>query len=284
MFYLVLAMFGSAAISLVLRAFGEQGGNRYGIILGNYITCVLVGLLMLPSPAQLLHGSPVTLVCGVIGGFFFVGGLVSMQSSIRVNGAGLTAAFAKLGLVVTLGVSVFFGERPDVAQLVGLVLVFAALALLHGEKPEGAGRRSFALLLLVLLTGGGGDAMSKIFERLGGEGEGALFFFWLFLTAGLLAAVLAYREYRHSGEKLAWKALAAGVLVGVPNYFSSYWLLRALYTLPALVVYPVASTGTILIVMALSALLFHEKPGKRRMLGLALILAALVFLNIVPEN
>lgn len=280
MFYLVLAMFGSAAISLVLRAFGEQGGNRYGIILGNYITCVLVGLLMLPEPAQLLHGSPAALVCGVIGGVFFVANLVGMQSSIRVNGAALSAAFAKLGLVVSLGVSLFFGERPGPAQFVGLVLVFAALALIHGEKTEGASERSFGLLLLVLLTGGFADAINKIFEEFGGTDEGALFFFWLFLTAALLTSVLAFAEYRRRGKKLVRRDLAAGVLVGVPNYFSSYWLLRALFTLPALVVYPAASTGTILIVTALSALLFHEKPGKRRMLGLALILAALVLLNL----
>lgn len=280
MIYLILTMFGSASLSLALRAFEERRGNRYGILLGNYLTCVLIALLMLPDRAQLLHGSPAALVCGVIGGVFFVANLVGMQSSIRVNGAALSAAFAKLGLVVSLGVSLFFGERPGPAQFVGLVLVFAALALIHGEKTEDASKRSFGLLLLVLLTGGFADAINKIFEEFGGTDEGALFFFWLFLTAALLTSVLAFAEYRRRGKKLVRRELAAGVLVGVPNYFSSYWLLRALFTLPALVVYPAASTGTILIVTALSALLFHEKPGKRRMLGLALILAALVFLNI----
>ena len=57
MLYLLLAMLGSAAMSLVLKAFRAQKGNRYGIILGNYITCVLVGLLMMPDRSLLLHGS-----------------------------------------------------------------------------------------------------------------------------------------------------------------------------------------------------------------------------------
>ena len=279
MLYLLLAMLGSAAMSLVLKAFRAQKGNRYGIILGNYITCVLVGLLMMPDRSLLLHGSLSTLICGVIGGFFFVAGLTAMQSSIRANGAALTAAFAKLGLVVTLGVSILcFGERPGAMQLVGIALVFAALLLIHGGAEKAAGG-SFLLLLLVLLTGGGGDAMSKVFEQLGGEGEGTLYFFWLFLTAGLLAVLLAWREYRKTGLKLLAGELAAGILVGIPNYFSSLLLLLALERMPALVVYPAASTGTILLVTVLSALLFHERISRRQAAGMVLILAALVLLN-----
>ena len=38
----------------------------------------------------------------VIGGFLFVAGLVLMQTSVAANGAALTAAFSKLGLIVPL--------------------------------------------------------------------------------------------------------------------------------------------------------------------------------------
>lgn len=280
MLYLFLAMLGSAAMSLVLKAFRAQRGNRYGIILGNYVTCVLVGLLMMPDRSLLLHGHLSTLLCGAAGGVFFVSGLVSMQSSIRLNGAALTAAFAKLGLVVTLGVSILcFGERPGGWQLAGLLLVFAALLLINGGAEGREGKASFLLLVLVLLTGGGGDAMSKVFEQLGGKGEGTLYFFWLFLTAGLLSAVLALREYRQTGLKLLPAELAAGVLVGLPNYYSSLLLLTALERMPALVVFPAASTGTILLVTLFSALLFHERITRRQATGLALILSALALLN-----
>ena len=280
MLYLLLAMLGSAAMSLVLKAFRAQRGNRYGIILGNYITCVLVGLLLMPDRSLILRGSLSTLLCGAAGGVFFVSGLVSMQSSIRCNGAALTAAFAKLGLVVTLGVSILcFGEHPGGQQLVGIALVFAALLLINGGAGGGEGKASFLLLLLVLLTGGGGDAMSKVFAQLGGKGEDTLYFFWLFLTAGVLAALLAWREYRQTGLKMLPAELAAGVLVGLPNYFSSLLLLRALERMPALVVYPMASTGTILLVTVLSALLFHEHITRRQAAGLGLILLALILLH-----
>ena len=87
------------------------------------------------------------------------------------------------------------------------------------------------------------------------------------------------RETRLTGKKILPGELAAGVLVGLPNYFSSWLLLLALERMPALVVYPAASTGTILLVMVFSALLFHERITRRQMAGLGLILAALVLLN-----
>lgn len=285
MLVLLLAMLSSASMALVLRLFRAQKGNRYGLLLGNYLTCILLALLLMPDRARILSGSGVTLACGVVGGLLFVAGLVTMQSSVRVNGASLSAAFAKLGLLVSLALSlVCFGERPGLLPLLGAALVLPALLLIHAGGRDGAaeapgGARSFPLLLLTLLAGGSADAMAKVFEQLGERAEDGLYFFWLFLTAALLTALLALRERRRTGKRIVPAELAAGVAVGVPNYFSSFLLLRALEELPAFVVYPVFSAGTIVLVLLLSALLFREKPGKKQLLGLGFILAALVLLN-----
>ena len=61
-----------------------------------------------------------------------------------------------------------------------------------------------------------------------------LYFFFVFLTAAVLSAVLAVMEYRRTGKRILLPELAAGVAVGIPNYFSSYLLLKALVSLPAL--------------------------------------------------
>lgn len=140
--------------------------------------------------------------------------------------------------------------------------------------------RSLPLLLLTLLAGGGADAMAKVFEQLGRPGEDRLYFFYLFLTAAVLTGALALLERHRTGKRILLPELAAGIAVGVPNYFSSYLLLAALQRLPAFLVYPVFSTGTILLVLLLSALLFRERLNRRQVLGMGLILAALVLLNL----
>ena len=174
----------------------------------------------------------------------------------------------------------WFGERPGPLQLLGVLLVLAALVLIRGGDEGGRAKKGFWLLLLTLLCSGGADAMSKVFEQLGDPSQSTHFFFWLFLTALLLTAGLALAERLRRGKRLLLRELAAGVAVGVPNYFSSWLLLLALQRLPAFLAYPVYSTGTILLVLGAGALLFRERLTRRQGVGIGLILAALVLLNL----
>ena len=280
MLYLLLAILSSASMTLALRFFRSRDGNRYGIILGNYLTCILLALLLTPGDGSVLSGSGSTVGMGAVAGFFYVSALVLMQTSVQQNGAGLTSAFARLGLVISLLVSVlFFEERPAVLQFLGVGLVLAALVLINNEG-TGSAKKGFWLLLLTLLCSGGADAMSKVFEELGNPAENTRFFFWLFVTALLLTVCLALWERKRTGKRLVLREFAAGAAVGVPNYFSSYLLLRSLQKLPAVLVFPVFSTGTILLVLAAGLLFFRERLTKRQCMGVGLILAALVLLNL----
>ena len=282
MLYLILAVAASAAMAIVLKCFRNQKGNRYGILLGNYLTCILLAALLTPGGQSVLAVSPRTLGLGAVTGFFYVAALVGMQTSVHRNGAGLTSAFARLGLLVSLGVSILlFGERPAILQLLGIALVLAALLLIHGTTEESGGKGGgFLLLLLTLLFSGCADAMSKVFEQWGDPAENTRFFFWLFLTALVFTAGLAVRERLRAGKKLRWQEVLAGVAVGVPNYFSSFLLLRAIQSLPAFVAYPVYSTGTILLVLLAGAVFFRERLTRRQIVGICLILAALILLNL----
>lgn len=285
MIYLLLSIICSASMAIVLKIFHTQTGNRYGILLGNYLTCILIAFIMLPEKRLVLAPAPETILCGVVGGFFFVVALVTMQSSIRANGAILTTAFSRLGLLIPLAVSIFvFGEKPDIRQFFGILLVLAALLLLNAREDQTGteGRNqvgSFILLPLTLLTFGCGDTISKVFERVGTRSQDQLLFFDLFVTAAILTTGLAILEYRKTGRKILGRELAAGILVGIPNYFASAFLLQALVRLPAFFVYPACSTCTILLVMAVSALCFRERPTKRQYAGVGMILLALVLLS-----
>ena len=97
----------------------------------------------------------------------------------------------------------------------------------------------------------------------------------IFFTALILSAVSLIRK----GERPTHWDLLCGIGVGIPNYFSSRFLLSALKTVPAVVVFPVYSTATILIISATGILVFGEKLSRRKALALALILGALVLLN-----
>ena len=94
MLYLILAILSSASMALALRFFRNPAGNRYGIILGNYLSCILLAALLTPREQSLLQTAPSTLWMGAVSGLFYVAALVLMQSSIHRSGAGLSSAFS----------------------------------------------------------------------------------------------------------------------------------------------------------------------------------------------
>ena len=279
MIYLLLAVVCSAAMTLFLKGFRPEKTNRYAIILGNYITCIMVGFLMLKDKAQVLHPAGTTLLYGIIGGILFVFTLVIMQRSIEKNGAILSSAFSRLGLVIPLLMSIaLFGEQPKPVQYLGILIVLAAVWIINGQKKDRPA--SILLLILVLLGGGLADGMAKIFNQLGDRAQDALYILLVFLTAGLITVVLLLDEYKKTGRPGRPRDYLAGIAVGVPNYFSSSLLLRSLASLPAFIAYSVFSVGTVLFITLFSMMVFKEKPGKYQLIGLGLIAVSLVLLNL----
>ena len=278
--YLLLSILSSAAVTLLLRLFSHRQGNRFALLLGNYLVCFGLAFFFLSDRRLVRSGSPVTLLCGGLGGFLFVGGLVCMQNSVKRSGAALTAAFSKLGLLVPLLIStVWFHERPGLLQLAGIGLALGAILILNGREKQPSSP-ALALPLLTLFFVGASDGMAKVFERLGPRSEDALYFLYVFAVAAILAGALILLEKRKTGQGLTLKDLLRGAAVGVPNYFSSFLLLKALARLQAVVAFPAFSVGTILTVTVLGALLFGEKLGRRQLWGLGCILLALVLLNL----
>lgn len=279
MINLFLGILSSASVSVIMRLSEKRVKANVSMLAVNYIICFLcAGAFsgignMLPIGTE---GLPWTLSVSVFNGFFYLSGFIFLQSCVKKNGVVLSTTFIKLGLLVPMVVSVvFFKEIPTVLQIAGFAITIFAILLMNFEKEEAAGKFSFSLILL-LLTGGSCDAMSKVFEELGNPVLENQFLFYTFICAFVMAA--AFAAYRK--ERPGLMDIFFGIVIGVPNYFSARFLLRALSTVPAVIVYPSYSVGTIVVVTLVGMLLFKEKLGKKQKIALAAILVALVLLNV----
>ena len=275
---LLLAIVSSALVSVTMRFSETKIKNNTAMLAVNYVMCALLAWAYTGFDSWFLSGTgrQSTVIMGWINGILYLAGFVLLQHNIRVNGVVLSATFIKLGLLVSMAVSViFFGERPEIWQWAGFVLAVAAIVLMNYRSGEGKAG-NMAGLLLLLLAGGGGDAMSKIFEELGNPVHSGHFLLYTFLVALALCISLC----RIRGEKLGKWEWIFGLLIGIPNFFSAKFLLAALDTVPAVIVYPVSSVGTILVMTLAGVLIFTERLEKRQWLALGMILGALVLLNV----
>ena len=277
--YLLFAILCSSALTLFLRAFSEDSGNRYGILLGNYIACCALAFCTSQNRASLFSLSIGTIALCLYGGIFYLLGILAIQSSLRENGSALTSAFSKLGMTVTLTVSaIFFHETLSALSVLGIFIALAAILVINHD-PDQHGKVP-ALLLITFAANGLADLFAKLFEEFCSPSEenGALFL--LFFIAGILTFILSVRERHQTGKAITKAAFLTGILAGIPNYCASLFMIRALNCLPAVFVYPVFSVGTILTVMTCGSFLFHEHLNGFQKIGLLLVILALIFLNL----
>ena len=265
-------------VSVLMRLSESKIKNSIGMLEANYIACFVVsaasagfGNLFPNEP-----GIAETQFWGFVTGVLFLACYLVFQVSVRRNGVVLSSAFSKLGLMVSIVMSVlFFGEKPTVLQTLGFLLAVGAICLMNYQK-EKAGSGFNIGLLLVLFFGGASDAMAKVFEEMGTVSQQPQYLFYTFLVALVLCTALMLHKKQRMGR---WELLF-GTLIAIPNFVSTRFMLKALADIPAVIAYPAFSVGTILVVTMAGVLFFKERLTKRQWIGIGVILVALVLLNI----
>ncbi len=278
MLYLILAIFSSAMVAIAMRIAQPRVNYPTGFLAVNYLICSVFALaLSLPAfRGATVQNLSFPLGLGVINSFIYFIGFLVMQWNIRQNGVVLSSAFMKLGILVpTLLSIVWFHEIPTVLQVIGFVAALAAIIIINYQKGFRFSRSSW-LLVLLLLLGGAGDGMSKVYEVFGNAALENVFLFFTFFLA--LVQCLAYVIYKK--ERIGWKELAYGALLGVPNYWSTLFLLKSLGSVPAVIAFPTFSVGVILVVAVTGVTIFREKLERKQIVGAFLICIALVLLNL----
>ena len=278
MFFLILAILSSPMVSIVMRLSTDKISANLSMLATNYFICSLLGAafggfrLVLPQ----VEGFSVTVWLGLLSGVLYLAGLVMFQTNTRTKGIVLSSVFMKLGLLVPIVASVlFFYESPTVSQMTGFCIAVFAIVLINLKK-DGTGKGVGFSLLVMLLLSGGADVMAKVFDVFGPAALSALYLFYTFATAFVLCVVLVV----HKKERPGFRELLFGTLIGIPNFFSAKFLLAALTKLPAVVVYPSFSVGTMLIVTMTGVSVFRERLSKVQWAALAAIVVALILLNI----
>lgn len=277
MISLLCAICSSAAVSAVLRIGEKRTQGTYGRFAMNYLSAAVLAFLAMPDKSFSVSSSiQLALGLGAVQGLLYLLSLMSLQKSICQNGVILSSTFARLGLIVPMLFSIAaFGEMPNLLQTIGFVLACAAIWMMQ-VKEENNSDKNYSGLILLLVISGLTDSMAKIFEELGDRNLDS----WFLLITFIVAFFLSVGMMIYHKEKLGVSEIVYGCLVGIPNYGSVFFLLKALTSLPAVLVYPTYSAGTILAISLIGVAAFGERPRKRQWAALGMILVALVLLNL----
>ena len=279
MLFLFLAVLASSLISIMMRVGETRARSVMGMFVVNYIVCaalacLFAGRIALYSPAP---GIGLAMGLGTAAGVLFLVCFVLLQLNIARNGVAMASTFMKLGVVISTLIAILvFHEEPRLTQGLGIVLAVASILLIHTDQETGQKASWKWLLPVLLVCGGVTDSMANVFDKIGDPAVKDFYLFYTF-TAALVCALILMLKRK---ERIGKEEILSGVLVGIPNYFSTRFLLLSLGQLPAVIVYPAVSVGTIILVSLAGVLFFKEALSRRKLLAMAIIAVSLVLLNI----
>ncbi len=279
MIYLLLAIASSTLVSVAMRLSEKHIQNNMGMFIANYGICLVLARLFMGS-TQLFtteSGIAMAVIQGIFSGFLYLASLFLMERNMHHNGIVLTSAFSKLGVLVpTLMAIVIFRERPEMMQLLGMVVALCAISLIYFEKDAFSQGNKKLLLLATLFVSGMTDSMANIYDKTGSPIFKEHYLFYTFFAALLFAVLMNLK----SRKAITMKEVGFGILIGIPNYFSARFLLLALGSVPAVITYPVYSVATIVAISLVGVLFFKESVSRKKKVALGLVMIALVLLNL----
>jgi len=292
MVFLILSILCSTAIVLIFRLFSRYGINSLPAITVNYLICVLCAWgalgrfpITADSPQQVWFPYAITL------GFVLIIGFNLIAATVRTFNVTVGAVMQKMSLVLTVLYTIlFYDERVNAWKILGILSALAAIILINWPRASKAEQqqtpRLWYLYLIPLLAWIMSAAMEILLfrvERLTGQNADLSFLAFLFGTAFLLGtsrllfAGLPFGKKQYS--PFTGRDLIGGVILGVVNFGSIYFLLRTIgIGWEGSVVFPINNVSIITLAALTAYLVFNEKLGKINIFGLALALAAITLI------
>lgn len=273
MISLILTIACSTSIALILKYSSVNKGNPVLLLASNYFIASVIGfILFLIEPNSEYSFS--TIIYGAVLGFIFVFSFFSFTKSIDAAGTALSTLSSRISLFIPVVLSIiFFGEVPTTANLFGffftIITIYLFYLSLKRDKSRTLKPMDFFYLASVMVGIGLADFSMKFFQQTKPMEEKQFFITSIFFFAFIYSfGVVLYKRI-----PLKKKTILSGGILGIPNVFSSVFLIGALQSIAAILVYPVVNIGVILLT-ALFAYMFWKESINR--LGLFSLLTGLI--------
>ena len=280
--YLFLSSVCSLTIAHLLKLTESKELRTLNTLTVNYIIASLFAFSVgLGGQESTLSGNLsifLFLFCMVVGAFF-IGNFVVYGKSVHHNGVGITIAAMRLSLLLPVLLSVFmYAEYLNVLKIVGVLLVFGAMVLLipRNRNIKFGNINASWLLLITFVLSGFADASLKVYEEeFSISLNEATFMGLVFLGAFVIGAAMCLFR---AGPVIKKQEAILGALIGLPNLYSSIFLIYALGGISGSIAYPVVNILNVLGGTVLGLFVWGDKVTVKQWAGIITAIAAIVLL------
>lgn len=283
---LLLSVLSSSLIFVIFKLFKRFGIDTFQAIVVNYFTAFTIGFVLYGhkwDPACLEQNS--WMYYAVLCSLLFIGLFLIMGKSSQLNGVASTSIAVKMSMAISLIFMIIgYGESLTILKILGIALAFLGVYLVSKPSKSANSQTSALWMLIVLFLGSGvlDFVLSYIRKTQLDLLDDSLFSAIGFGLAGTLGLLILIIRYIRGSAKFAFKNVLAGIILGIPNYFSIYLLLRSYETTgwESSTVLAITNVSVVLLSAIIGFTAFKEATTTQKIIGLISAILAICVLYI----
>jgi len=275
-------------IFLSFRSYSKLGINTLNAIVINYLVCVLTGLLFYGKEIQnhftILSELWIIFPLGL--GIVFVLTFYLMAMTTQKFNVTVATVSAKMSMVIPVIFSLYIFKlditKFNIINFIGLIMAIVSIILcsIREEEKKITLKPKYLLFvpLLVFLASGTIDtSLNYINAFLIDPSQKSVIPLFIFASAFIAGVLILLFKKQH----IRIKDILGGVYLGIPNYFSIYFLLLTLsyFNNSGAVVYPILNVGVIVISSIAAFFIFHERLIKPNIIGMGLAITSIFLIS-----
>lgn len=284
MIWLAFSILCSTLIFIIFKLFARYEVNNLQAIVVNYFVAFAAGSISngftldfktLPTEPWFLS----SLILGIV----FISLFQVMAFVSQKLGVSTVSVSVKMSLAIpVVAAIILYDEQLYFTKVLGVIAALAAVYMASFKPEKTKEHRMYIFMPIILFVGSGLlDAFINYNQRfLVPSSQYAQFTSISFLLAGLFGVLFLIIKRINAPLQLQWKSLAGGVLLGIPNYGSIYFLLKALdvQSLESSVIFPINNVGIVALSVIIARIFFKESLSLLNKIGIALAILAIILI------
>jgi len=281
--YLLLSVLSSTIIFVVFRLYKKFGVNTLQAIIVNYFIACTVGFFGYIEGSNFTHVPSESWFPGALMlGFLFIAVFNIAAITTQKSGLSVVAVATKMSVAIPVLCGIFlYNESTGILKILGILLALVSVYLTSIKTKEGISikRENLIFPLLVFLGSGIIDTSIKYLETsYVSETDVGLFSSTIFATAGVLGILILIIQACMGKLKITYKNILGGIALGIPNYYSIYFLVMALRTkgFDSSTIFTMNHVAIVTVSTLVGILLFKEKLIRKNWIGLILAVISII--------
>lgn len=285
MIYLLLSIAASTLLFIIFKLFNVFKINTFQAIVVNYAVACICGVMSYDSVINTNEIVNSKWFYGAIGlGFLFITVFNLMALTAQKNGLSVASVASKMSVIIPIIFGIYmYNESAGLQKIIGIILALVAVYLASVKSKSTLNfKNNLALPLLVFIGSGIIDTSIKYIETMYVPENGIpIFSATIFSFAFAMGILMVIYNIIRKQFQFDYKSVIGGLALGIVNYYSIYFLLKALNTEgnESSTLFTINNVGIVMISTLVGLLAFKETISRKNWIGIGLAVIAIILVT-----